>query len=61
MSTILERQPSWISLENAESAVAALNADPEDDWGYSVRAHPTDPNLAVVEVRDERGHLLGGL
>lgn len=51
----------WTSIEIATDTVAILNADPDDDWTYEVRIHPTKSNHAAIVVFDETGAEIGTL
>lgn len=51
----------WTSIEIATKTVATLNADPDDDWTYEVRVHPTNPTSASIVAFDETGAEIGTL
>lgn len=43
----------------AEEIAKALNADPDDDWTYTVIHAPEGRGLSSIEIADEDGEKIG--
>jgi len=45
----------------AEALAAALNADPDEEWTYTVKHDPTGHGLSLIQIFDEDGYFLANI